>query len=101
MERTSYFNSLLLPPAALVRFAERVLPSPRHASSDLRLTPRALDPALALPMYAEAALLRLGLKLPAGLSLLAVLVNRAPADVPVLALPLPEPAAEVARHAFG
>ncbi|MFL5826532.1 MAG: class I SAM-dependent methyltransferase [Thermoleophilaceae bacterium] len=103
VERTSYFNSLLLPPAALVRLAERVLPRSRRARSDLRLTPRALDPVLAVPMYAEALLMRAGVKLPAGLSLLAVLVNRPPAGLVEIEWPLPEPAAapRAVRQALG
>jgi len=100
VERTTYFDSLLLPPAAVVRLAQRLLPSPRGARSDLRLTPRALDPALALPMYAEAVVLRLGVKLPAGLSLLAELVNAQPAGLRAIAWPLSEPAREVARQMF-
>jgi SAM-dependent methyltransferase len=101
VERTSYFNSLLLPPAALVRLVERLLPLSPRARSDLQLTPRALDPVLAAPMYAEALLLRAGVKLPAGLSLLGVLVNRPPADLPAIEWPVPEPVAGTARTAIG
>src|SRR4051794_41615724 len=39
--------------------------------SDLSLTPEWLNPLLELPMRIEAALIRAGLRLPAGLSLLA------------------------------
>jgi SAM-dependent methyltransferase len=70
---TTYFNAALLAPAAVVRLARR------HAATDqseLRLTPPVLDRMLELPSRAEAALLRAGIRLPVGLSLLAVL--RAP-----------------------
>lgn len=72
VERMTYFNSLLLPPAALVRLAERVHPRD-PSTSDLQLTPPSLNGALEWPLRLEAALLRRGARLPAGLSLLAVL----------------------------
>jgi SAM-dependent methyltransferase len=75
-ERITYFNSLLFAPAAIVRLAGRMRRRPRPAGkSDLDLTPARLDGLLELPLRAEAALLRRGLRLPAGLSLLAILVN--------------------------
>ena len=67
----SYFNSLLLPPAALVRLLRRN----RYRDtlrSELSFTPRWLDPILAMPFRFEAAVLRHG-RLPAGLSLIALL----------------------------
>jgi 2-polyprenyl-3-methyl-5-hydroxy-6-metoxy-1,4-benzoquinol methylase len=69
--RRTYFNSLLLPPAAFVRVVRR---SRAHAAerSDLNLTPGWLNPLLELPLRIEAALIRIGVRLPAGLSLLAV-----------------------------
>jgi SAM-dependent methyltransferase len=74
VERITYFNSLLLPPAAAVRLAERVRRRPRRPGvSDLDLTPRAVNGLLELPLRLEAAWLRSGARLPAGLSLLAVL----------------------------
>jgi SAM-dependent methyltransferase len=74
VERMTYFNSLLLPPAATVRLAERVRRRPRRPDvSDLDLTPRAMNGLLELPLRLEAAWLRTGSRLPAGLSLLAVL----------------------------
>jgi SAM-dependent methyltransferase len=72
VERMTYFNALLLPAAAAVRLAERFRPRPPDVS-DLHLTPASLDGALELPLRIEAALLRCGGRLPAGLSLLAVL----------------------------
>jgi putative flippase GtrA/SAM-dependent methyltransferase len=74
VERTTYFNSLLLPAAALVRLARR--PDRSHSSrSELSLTPRWLDGLLELPLRVEAMLLRHGGRLPAGLSLLALFHN--------------------------
>jgi SAM-dependent methyltransferase len=69
----TYFNSVLLPPAVLVRLAERH----RHRldQSDLALTPRSLDRALELPLRLEAALIHRGVRLPVGLSILAVYRN--------------------------
>jgi SAM-dependent methyltransferase len=78
IERMTYFNSLLLPPAAAVRLLQRV----RHRgngtatnghSSDVELTPPWLSPALELPLRLEARWLGRERTLPAGLSLLAVL----------------------------
>ncbi|MDQ6915756.1 MAG: class I SAM-dependent methyltransferase, partial [Actinomycetota bacterium] len=66
----TYFNSILLAPAAAVRLVAR-RPG-RRARSQIELTPRALDRVLELPMRAEAAAIRRGVRLPAGLSLMAV-----------------------------
>jgi SAM-dependent methyltransferase len=72
--RTTYFNAALVAPAAVVRLARRKAQTTR---SELSLTPRALDRVLELPGRAEAGLMRAGGRLPAGLSLLAVLVDPA------------------------
>jgi SAM-dependent methyltransferase len=81
VERATSFNALLLAPAAAVRLAQRlrlrlrrtqVAPEDEH-TSDVELTPPWLSPALELPLRLEAAWLRSGRTLPAGLSLLAVL----------------------------
>jgi SAM-dependent methyltransferase len=77
VERSTYFNSVLLPPAAAVRLLERGRRRPAEFS-DLQMTPARLDPVLELPMRLEAALLRRGARLSAGLSLLAVLRRAAP-----------------------
>lgn len=69
--RDTHFNTFFLAPAALVRLALRGQ-AEREQRSELALTPRSLDPLLELPLRLEAALLRLGVRLPAGLSLLAV-----------------------------
>ena len=57
----------------------------RAAESELALTPGALDPLLELPLRAEAALIRRGLSLPAGLSIVATFA-RPPARVRRLSL---------------
>jgi SAM-dependent methyltransferase len=70
----SYFNSILLPPAAAVRLAER-LPGrsgDERPRSYLKATPAALGGLLELPLRAEAAAIRRGVRLPAGMSLMAV-----------------------------
>lgn len=89
IERMTYFNSLLLPPAAAVRLLQRlrhrdalagrdgvVTNDSQHGvhSSDVELTPPWMSPLLELPMKLEARWLDGGRRtLPAGLSLLAVL----------------------------
>jgi SAM-dependent methyltransferase len=77
IERITYFNTLLLPPAAVVRLAHRFRRRPTGGTtSELELTPPALNRALEVPLRLEAALLRAGGRLPAGLSLLAVMRRR-------------------------
>lgn len=81
IERMTYFNSLLFPPAAAVRLFRRILE--RDATStingngqhfpDAKLTPMWLSPTLELALKAEASWLRTERTLPVGLSLLAVL----------------------------
>lgn len=91
IERMTYFNSLLLPPAAAVRLMQRfrhrevvangydpnaVTNESQHGKhgSDVELTPPWMSPVLELPMRAEAIWLRRSQRtLPAGLSLLAVM----------------------------
>jgi SAM-dependent methyltransferase len=69
----TYFNSLLLPAAAVVRLLERLRRRPRPTDRPhSEMTPPALDRVLQLPMWGEAAAIRLGVRLPAGLSLMAV-----------------------------
>jgi 2-polyprenyl-3-methyl-5-hydroxy-6-metoxy-1,4-benzoquinol methylase len=70
--RITHFNAFFLAPAALVRLVMRTQ-GERQRRSELALTPRSLDRVLELPLRVEAALLRRGVQLPAGLSLLAVL----------------------------
>jgi SAM-dependent methyltransferase len=64
----TYFNSLLLPPIAVVRILRRA----DSARSDYSLTDGPLDKLLALPMEAEAKLIARGIRLPAGVSVGAV-----------------------------
>jgi SAM-dependent methyltransferase len=63
-EIATYFNSLLLGPIALAR----ALPRGREAN-DYDRTPRLLNGALSLPMRLEAALVRRGVRFPAGVSI--------------------------------
>jgi SAM-dependent methyltransferase len=64
----SYFNSFLLPPIAAVRvLARRRLTG--NGRPDLRLTPAGFNGLLEQPMRAEAALIRRGVRLPAGVSI--------------------------------
>jgi 2-polyprenyl-3-methyl-5-hydroxy-6-metoxy-1,4-benzoquinol methylase len=92
--RDTHFNSLLLVPAAAVRLADRM----RHGGhqpvrSELSITPPALAPLLELPLRLEAAVLRRGATLPAGLSLAALFVRPAPAPRPGLTLVTERPPA--------
>jgi 2-polyprenyl-3-methyl-5-hydroxy-6-metoxy-1,4-benzoquinol methylase len=79
VERDTYFNSILLPPAALVRIARKRRIG-HEGRSELAFTPTWLDPVLLIPLRLESAFLRVGGRLPAGLSLLALL--RKPAVIP-------------------
>lgn len=74
VDRT-HFNTLLLAPAALMRWAERLPGRRPHGRSDLEVTPTALNSLLERPLRVEAAALRRGWRLPAGLSILVLLRN--------------------------
>lgn len=63
----TYFNTLLLPPIALVRLLRKGKEASEE-QADLDRTPASLDGLLSLPMRAEARLIRAGLSLPAGVS---------------------------------
>ena len=71
VERMTSFNAAYLLPAAAVRLVRRR--SGGEGTSELALTPAALDRLLELPLRAEAGLIRRGARLPLGLSLLALL----------------------------
>jgi len=72
-ERVTAFNALLLAPIAVARLAQRVRRRAQPAS-DLGRTPQGpVNAALERVLRAEAALIRHGRDLPAGVSLLAVL----------------------------
>jgi len=70
--RTTYFNSLLLPAAILLRVLDRFSRKTTESSLDLWIPPQPLNAALEQPLNLEAALIARGGRIPAGLSLLAV-----------------------------
>jgi len=70
--RTTYFNSLLLPAAIVLRVLDRVNTKTTESSLDLWIPPEPLNWLLERPLAIEAALIRRGGRIPAGLSLLAV-----------------------------
>ncbi len=70
--RTTYFNSLLLPIAIVLRLLERFNTRTTESSLDLWVPPEPLNWLLERPLALEAALIARGGRIPAGLSLLAV-----------------------------
>jgi len=70
--RTTYFNSLLLPVAILLRVLDRLSTKTTESSLDLWVPPEPLNWLLERPLALEAALIARGGRIPAGLSLLAV-----------------------------
>ncbi len=70
--RTTYFNSLLLPAAILLRVLDRFNRKTTESSLDLWVPPEPLNWLLERPLQLEAALIGRGGRIPAGLSLLAV-----------------------------
>jgi SAM-dependent methyltransferase len=70
--RTTYFNSLLLPVAILLRVLDRLSRKTTESSLDLWVPPRPMNWLLERPLALEAALIGRGGRIPAGLSLLAV-----------------------------
>jgi SAM-dependent methyltransferase len=70
--RTTYFNSLLLPAAILLRVLDRFSRKTTESSLDLWVPPAPLNWLLERPLGLEAALIGRGGRIPAGLSLLAV-----------------------------
>ena len=86
----TYFNSLLFLPGAAVRIGERLRrPHKRRGRPNVALTPSSLDRVLEWPMRVEAGLIRRGVRLPVGMSLLMVFrrpsVAAAGHESPVLA----------------
>jgi hypothetical protein len=65
-ELLTYFNSLLLPPIALVRLLARRRAGTR---TDYQLTGGLMNRLLELPMRAEATLIGRGMRFPAGVSI--------------------------------
>jgi SAM-dependent methyltransferase len=70
--RTTYFNSLLLPAAILLRVLDRFSRKTTESSLDLWVPPAPLNWLLERPLTLEATLIARGGRIPAGLSLLAV-----------------------------
>jgi SAM-dependent methyltransferase len=70
--RTTYFNSLLLPVAILLRVLDRLSRKTTESSLDLWVPPQPVNWLLERPLRLEAALIGRGGRIPAGLSLLAV-----------------------------
>jgi SAM-dependent methyltransferase len=70
--RTTYFNSLLLPAAILLRVLDRFSRKTTESSLDLWVPPAPLNWLLERPLQMEAATIAHGGRIPAGLSLLAV-----------------------------
>ena len=70
--RTTYFNSLLLPAAIVLRMLDRLSRKTTESSLDLWVPPEPLNWLLERPLALEAALIGRGGRIPAGLSLLAV-----------------------------
>lgn len=71
-ERTSHFNSLLLPMAIALRALDKINPKTTKSSLDLWVPPGPMNCVLRQPLHLEAALIGRGRSIPAGLSLLAV-----------------------------
>ena len=71
-ERTTYFNSLLLPVAILLRVLDRVNTKTTESSLDLWVPPEPVNRLLELPLSLEAGAIGRRGRIPAGLSLLAL-----------------------------
>ncbi|HEY4426913.1 MAG TPA: class I SAM-dependent methyltransferase [Solirubrobacteraceae bacterium] len=70
--RTTYFNSLLLPAAIILRVLDRLSTKTTESSLDLWVPPRPINWLLERPLLLEAGVISHGGRIPAGLSLLAV-----------------------------
>jgi SAM-dependent methyltransferase len=70
--RTTYFNSLLLPAAIILRVLDRLSTKTTESSLDLWVPPRPFNWLLERPLALEAGVIAHGGRIPAGLSLLAV-----------------------------
>ncbi len=70
--RTTYFNSVLLPVAILLRALDRLSTKTTESSLDLWVPPEPLNWLLERPLALEAVMLGHGGRIPAGLSLLSV-----------------------------
>jgi SAM-dependent methyltransferase len=72
LERTTHFNSLLLPAAIVLRALDRLNRRATESSLDLWVPPEPLNRLLELPLSLESFAIGRGGHIPAGLSLLAV-----------------------------
>jgi SAM-dependent methyltransferase len=70
--RTTYFNSLLLPVAILLRVLDRINTKTTESSLDLWVPPEPVNRLLERPLNLEARMICRGGRIPAGLSLLTV-----------------------------
>ena len=70
--RTTYFNSLLLPAAIILRVLDRLSTKTTESSLDLWVPPSPFNWLLERPLALEAGVIAHGGRIPAGLSLLAV-----------------------------
>jgi len=68
--RTTYFNSLLLPVAIVLRVLDRFSRAPTESSLDLWVPPEPINWTLERPLALEAAIIKRGGRIPAGLSLM-------------------------------
>lgn len=68
--RTSYFNSLLLPIAIILRVLDRVSRKTTESSLDLWVPPEPFNSLLERPLRIEAGVIARGGRIPAGLSLM-------------------------------
>lgn len=71
-ERTTHFNSLLLPIAVVLRALDRINPKTTKSSLDLWVPPAPVNWLLRQPLHLEAYAIGHGGSIPVGLSLLAV-----------------------------
>ena len=67
IDRATYFNSILLPPIALIRLLGRRFV--KEDTLDTELSPGSLNGVLSVPMRGEARLIRAGMRLPFGVSI--------------------------------
>jgi len=72
-ELSTHFNSLLLPVAIILRALDRVTPQATNSSLDLWVPPAPLNWLLRQPLELESRMINAGRRIPAGLSLLALL----------------------------
>jgi hypothetical protein len=70
--RTTYFNTVLLPVAILLRLMDRLSRKTTESSVDLWVPPVPMNWLLERPLALEAAVIGCGGRIPVGLSLLAV-----------------------------